>query len=160
LQALSITGPTRNFDAVVAGLFYAGIAGQRGLKVLLRGHADKVAEKIRISSDGRCKVRNEFNAFLECGILAHGFLRLRCGDCRRDKLIAFSCKRRGFCPSCRARRMAAHGGPPGRSSQSACAAAPVGTVAADLAAPAAGRATQARDTRAAGRPPRHHALPA
>jgi ribosomal protein S27E len=37
---------------------------------------------------------------------AHGFLRLRCGDCGHDKLVAFSCKRRGFCPSCGARRMA------------------------------------------------------
>ena len=51
-------------------------------------------------------VKEEFNAFLECGILAHGFLRLRCGDCGHDKLVAFSCKRRGFCPSCGARRMA------------------------------------------------------
>jgi hypothetical protein len=51
-------------------------------------------------------VRDEFDAFLECGILAHGFLRLRCGACGHDKLLAFSCKRRGFCPSCGARRMA------------------------------------------------------
>lgn len=27
-------------------------------------------------------------------------------DCGHDKLVAFSCKRRGFCPSCGARRMA------------------------------------------------------
>ena len=27
-------------------------------------------------------------------------------DCCHDKLVAFSCKRRGFCPSCGARRMA------------------------------------------------------
>ena len=39
-------------------------------------------------------------------ILARGFLRLRCGDCGHDKLVAFSCKRRGSCPSCGARRMA------------------------------------------------------
>jgi len=51
-------------------------------------------------------VKDEFDAFLECGILAHGFLRLRCGDCSHDTLVAFSCKRRGFCPSCGARRMA------------------------------------------------------
>ena len=44
-------------------------------------------------------VKDEFDAFLECGILAHGFLRLRCGDCGHDKLVAFSCKRRGFCPA-------------------------------------------------------------
>ena len=51
-------------------------------------------------------VKDEFDAFLECGILAHGFLRLRCGECGHEKLVAFSCKRRGFCPSCGARRMA------------------------------------------------------
>ncbi|MBI5276048.1 MAG: NAD(P)/FAD-dependent oxidoreductase [Burkholderiales bacterium] len=52
-----------SFDAVVvgagaAGLFCAGIAGQRGLKVLLIDHADKVAEKIRISGGGRCNFTN------------------------------------------------------------------------------------------------------
>ena len=52
-----------------------------------------------------CFIKDEFDAFLECGILAHGFLRLRCGECGHDKLLAFSCKRRGFCPSCGARRM-------------------------------------------------------
>ena len=50
-------------------------------------------------------VKDEFDDFLECGILAHGFLRLRCAECGHDKLLAFSCKRRGFCPSCGARRM-------------------------------------------------------
>jgi hypothetical protein len=30
----------------------------------------------------------------------------RCADCAHEKLVAFSCKRRGFCPSCGARRMA------------------------------------------------------
>ncbi len=51
-------------------------------------------------------VKDEFGAFLECGVLAHGFLRLRCADCTHEKLVAFSCKRRGFCPSCGGRRMA------------------------------------------------------
>ncbi len=51
------------FDAVVigagaAGLFCAGVAGQRGLKVLLLDHAEKVAEKIRISGGGRCNFTN------------------------------------------------------------------------------------------------------
>ncbi|MBT6586808.1 MAG: hypothetical protein HON77_21155, partial [Gammaproteobacteria bacterium] len=35
-----------------------------------------------------------------------GFLRVRCESCHHEKLVAFSCKRRGFCPSCGARRMA------------------------------------------------------
>jgi hypothetical protein len=30
-------------------------------------------------------VKDEFDAFLECGILAHGFVRLRCGECGHDK---------------------------------------------------------------------------
>ena len=51
-------------------------------------------------------VTDEFEAFLECGILAHGFLRLRCGECAHDKLVAFSYPRRGVCPACGARRMA------------------------------------------------------
>ena len=51
-------------------------------------------------------IKDEFDAFLECAILAHGFLRLRCAECAHEKLVAFSCKRRGICPSCGARRMA------------------------------------------------------
>jgi predicted flavoprotein YhiN len=55
--------PNLRLDAVVigagaAGLFCAGVAGQRGLKVLLIDHADKLAEKIRISGGGRCNFTN------------------------------------------------------------------------------------------------------
>ncbi|MBA3564841.1 MAG: transposase zinc-binding domain-containing protein [Gammaproteobacteria bacterium] len=31
---------------------------------------------------------------------------MRCESCHAEKLVAFSCKRRGFCPSCGGRRMA------------------------------------------------------
>jgi ribosomal protein S27E len=51
-------------------------------------------------------VTKEFDAYLKCGMLEHGFLRVRCESCHDEKLVAFSCKRRGFCPSCGARRMA------------------------------------------------------
>jgi ribosomal protein S27E len=51
-------------------------------------------------------VEDEFEAYLKCGRLEHGFLRLKCESCQAEKLIAFSCKRRGFCPSCGGRRMA------------------------------------------------------
>jgi hypothetical protein len=50
-------------------------------------------------------IEQEFQAFLRCGILAHGFLRLHCDGCGFDRLVAFSCKRRGFCPSCGGHRM-------------------------------------------------------
>ena len=51
------------YDAVVigagaAGLFCAGVAGQRGVKVLLVDHSEKVGEKIRISGGGRCNFTN------------------------------------------------------------------------------------------------------
>jgi predicted Rossmann fold flavoprotein len=55
------------FDVIVlgagaAGLFCAGIAGQRGLRVLLLDHATQVGEKIRISGGGRCNFTN-----IDCG---------------------------------------------------------------------------------------------
>ncbi len=51
-------------------------------------------------------IEQELRAYLRCGVLAHGFLRLHCDACKLDRLVPFSCKRRGFCPSCGGRRMA------------------------------------------------------
>jgi hypothetical protein len=51
-------------------------------------------------------VEKDFRAYLRCGILAHGFARARCEDCGHERLIPFSCKGRGICPSCNTRRMA------------------------------------------------------
>lgn len=50
-------------------------------------------------------IKREFEEYLKCGQLKHGFLRVRCDDCFDEKLVAFSCKRRGFCPSCGTKRM-------------------------------------------------------
>lgn len=41
-------------------------------------------------------VQQEFADFLQCGRLEHGFLRVRCESCHHEKLVAFSCKRRGM----------------------------------------------------------------
>src|SRR5262249_62121213 len=54
-------------------------------------------------------VEREFSDYLRCGILSHGFLRLGCDTCHHELLLPFSCKRRGFCPSCAGRRMAPTG---------------------------------------------------
>src|SRR5215471_18299895 len=51
-------------------------------------------------------VQRKFYDYLRCGIFAHGFLRLGCDTCKQELLVPFSCKRRGFCPSCAGRRMA------------------------------------------------------
>ena len=50
-------------------------------------------------------VANEFEKFLKCGILSEGFVRMHCPTCNHNHVLAFSCKGRGICPSCGARRM-------------------------------------------------------
>ncbi|MBF0363875.1 MAG: transposase [Oligoflexia bacterium] len=50
-------------------------------------------------------IKNEFKKFLDCGILEKGFLRVHCPQCNSNKLVAFSCKTRGICSVCGARRM-------------------------------------------------------
>jgi hypothetical protein len=42
-------------------------------------------------------VEAEFDAYLKCGRLEEGLLRLRCAQCHAEKLVAFSCKRRPPC---------------------------------------------------------------
>ena len=49
-------------------------------------------------------VERDFARYLECGVLAHGFARVRCESCKDELLVAFSCKGRGVCPSCNAKR--------------------------------------------------------
>lgn len=59
------------------------------------------------SSHGRglpAFVECELRAYLDCGILARGFARVRCPDCGFERLVPFSCKA-SICPSCATRRM-------------------------------------------------------
>ncbi len=35
-------------------------------------------------------VQREFEDYLKCGRLEHGFLRVRCADCHAERLVAFS----------------------------------------------------------------------
>ncbi len=48
-------------------------------------------------------------AFQGCGDFDQGFARVRCPDCKAEFLVATSCKRRGFCASCAAKRAAIFG---------------------------------------------------
>ena len=52
-------------------------------------------------------VVRDFSRYLDCGQLANGFARVRCETCHDELQVAFSCKGRGVCPSCNAKR--AHG---------------------------------------------------
>lgn len=46
----------------------------------------------------------EVRRYLSCGQLARGFVQVQCEDCKATRLVAFSCKGRGWCPSCAAKR--------------------------------------------------------
>ena len=52
-------------------------------------------------------VRNEFERFLDCGLLCKGAALLTCDTegCSGTQVVALSCKGRGFCGSCAGRRM-------------------------------------------------------
>jgi len=54
-------------------------------------------------------VKQVIYRYLDCGILQNGFSRVRCGDCGHEYLLAFSCKRRHFCPSCHQKRVVEFG---------------------------------------------------
>jgi hypothetical protein len=51
-------------------------------------------------------VVRELDDYLGCGLLERGLVHLACSRCGQSMVVAFSCKRRGFCPSCTGRRSA------------------------------------------------------
>ncbi len=51
-------------------------------------------------------IEEEFRGYLTCGLLCFGFARALCTRCPQRFVVAFSCKRRGVCPSCNGRHMA------------------------------------------------------
>jgi hypothetical protein len=79
------------------------------LYTVVADHLETLLASLEADPDARglpAYVQREFYNYLQCGILAHGFVRLGCDTCKHKMLLAFSCKRRGFCPSCAGRRMA------------------------------------------------------
>src|SRR5439155_21454037 len=74
---------------------------------VVRTHLVAFLEAVERRTDGLPPfVITEFRKFLRCGVLAHGFARVRCGDCAFERLVPFSCKARAICPSCGGRWMA------------------------------------------------------
>jgi Putative transposase/Transposase zinc-binding domain len=79
------------------------------LHQVVREHLETFLAEARLRGTGEGLprfVERELREFLTCGVLAEGFARFRCTDCQHEILVAFSCKGRGFCPSCCGRRMA------------------------------------------------------
>ena len=64
--------------------------------------ADREAERRTVPQ----RVVKELRGYLKCGILQYGFIRMVCPGCQFERAVAYSCKGRGFCPSCFGKRMA------------------------------------------------------
>ena len=81
---------------------------ERGvLQRVLLAHLETFVARSREHGRGLPRfVERELYRYMSCGLLAFGFARVHCSGCGRDDLVAFSCKGRGFCPSCGGRRMA------------------------------------------------------
>jgi ribosomal protein S27E len=50
-------------------------------------------------------VKEVVERYLDCGNPKCGFARIRCPDCAGERLVMFSCRTRGFCSSCHAKRL-------------------------------------------------------
>src|SRR5438445_1502638 len=79
------------------GLF--SISGRRSEVASVRERAEEAGGLPRF-------IEREFEEYLRCGVLEWGCLHLVCRSCGHSQIVALSCKRRGFCPSCLGRRMA------------------------------------------------------
>jgi putative transposase/transposase-like zinc-binding protein len=79
----------RRFRAIVRDGYDALTRALAGVERTLPAHVDR-----------------EFRAYFACGDPAEGFAWLVCPACDHHRLVLFSCKTRGFCPSCGGRRMA------------------------------------------------------
>ena len=80
------------------------------LSQVVADHLETLLASLDADLDARglpAYVERECYDSLQCGVLAHGLLRLGCDTCHQELLLACSGKRRGFCPACAGRRMAA-----------------------------------------------------
>lgn len=93
LAVLPASGPRRSTET--------------GLYRVLQEHLETFIE--RTESGGRelsASVKKDLRGFLECGVVQLSFAHFRCASCGHSRRVPFSCRGRGFCPSCTGRRMA------------------------------------------------------
>ncbi len=57
----------------------------------------------------RSYIQKVIYRYLNCEALHNGFSRVKCKDCGHKYLLAFSCKRRHFCPSCHQKQVVEFG---------------------------------------------------
>jgi hypothetical protein len=110
VAALRETATCDDRNAPVASLGYTPRdAARTVLHQVVREHLETfLATTARANPAGLpAFLEQEFRGFLDCGLWTRGFARFQCDGCHAETLVPFSCKRRGLCPSCGGRRMAA-----------------------------------------------------
>ena len=84
----------------IASVVYRPRRPEQGeLHQLVRDHFETFRAQAAGMRDGQGLprfVEQEFRDFLTCGSLVAGFARFHCAQCRQDRLVAFSCKGRGY----------------------------------------------------------------
>ncbi len=75
----------------------------------MKGHAGSGPHRVAVGQARAARLRAlevslALAGFLSCGRLQGGFARIRCTQCRKEHLLAFSCRTRNFCSSCQAKR--------------------------------------------------------
>lgn len=78
---------------------------------LVETHYDEVKGQWEERYEGRYGYWRGFvdgvvQRYLDCGVFRSGFARVWCESCQAEYLVACSCRGRGFCPSCGAKRAA------------------------------------------------------
>ena len=78
------------------------------LQRVVLDHLEEFSACLRRPQDRRpqppVSVLEHLQRYIECGIARFGVMRFRCPKCGEDLFVAFSCKIRGLCPSCDAKR--------------------------------------------------------
>lgn len=77
--------------------------------VLHRATREGLAQLAEANTSLPTSLMREVRAYLRCGVLRHGFVRVRCEACGEEVLVGFSCKGRGYCPSCNGKKAALTG---------------------------------------------------
>jgi len=73
---------------------------------VVREHWPAFRERAEVQGGLPRFVVRDFEEYLGCGLLERGLVHLSCSRCGHSMVVAFSYKRRGWCPSCCARRSA------------------------------------------------------
>ena len=102
--------PGRNIIPKGTPCYRARDPGGSALSQIVLNNLTEFEQWLKNPPDSRLRphpsVITALEKFVECGVMRYGVVRFRCPECGKDMIVAFSCKRRGLCPICDAKRSA------------------------------------------------------